>query len=1038
MATLSFRAIPPSNVLVDNPVMFELFSDTQQLIAFDVYVDGTQAYDGVFMPVGSAPSFEANIAVQDILNPFFAEPAALVTPDAIVSEMERMYVDFTVNFHADDAEILSHTARAYRGGISKELLRRLNEEGLDIFDYKLMNTQQQFFMTTRTNSIRITIREDELTPLCFIATGKTHRVTTDTGETYTFPATEPGKVYAFNIEAFIASLSEPPHQLSIPLFLNQSITIDIIPAARVPNRFALEFTNSYGVPERLEVTGLASYEPEVSDDSYSVYLFNVDDYAERNDRQSLREIIKAQTGYKTPDEYMFLRDLLQSERVYLIDDDGKREVRVKAKDLSHALRPIQPESVELTIRAVDGDARFSPAFYENPVLENLFIATLDIQPNNLTVALPFSGNVNLTVDWGDGTEQVITGHNYPSHFYTAPGVYTINVLGHADSMYIQTSGTIPSGITQWRNSLIAIEKWGDLGFLSLEYACRSCTRLSQTDRKAKFRNVTTSYAMFESCSLLTYTFTQFDAPLLTNAALMYYECNSLQDVSEYLFARCPELQNIRSLFYNCTSLVNIPTFLFANNAKLKDVSSCFSRCIALHNAPSFYYNRNIDSFQYVFGYCYALQVVPDYCFYRSAATDMSYLFNECKSLSVVPAHIFAECTEVLTFKSTFYTCILSEVPPALFRDCGKVTSFDFVFSNCRLTTVPPDLFRYNTQVISFNATFADNSLTAIPADLFRYNTEVLDFSYIFLRCRTLSAIPTDLFRYNIKTTSFRSAFSECYLLTTIPTALFQYNMEATNFYSTFYDCAITAIPPNLFANVKNDASTWVESCFYGTSITSIPENLFASLTQITSLKNTFASCRSLTAIPPNLFASLTQLKSLNRTFSDCQNITAIPPNLFANIKNAADTDLERCFAGTSITSIPENLLAPLTQLTSVSYLFYGCISLTSIPESLFSNCPDLLNFSYAFGCHPSDKGKLASIPNLLFDNNKKLTNIFSCFYGQELLTGTTPSGSDGVKLWERAGKPGYPAKVYGNHSFYKCTGLADYNDIPYDWTTPSY
>ena len=90
---------------------------------------------------------------------------------------------------------------------------------------------------------RIVIRDGELSPLGFIATGKTHRVTTDTGRTYLFPPTVPGRVYAFNIEAFIRSLTQRPRRLSIPLYLGYAMTIDIIPAARLPERPVPEFTH---------------------------------------------------------------------------------------------------------------------------------------------------------------------------------------------------------------------------------------------------------------------------------------------------------------------------------------------------------------------------------------------------------------------------------------------------------------------------------------------------------------------------------------------------------------------------------------------------------------------------------------------------------------------------------------------------------------------------------------------------------------------------------------------------------------------------
>jgi hypothetical protein len=96
------------------------------------------------------------------------------------------------------------------------------------------------------------------------------------------------------------------------------------------------------------------------------------------------------------------------------------------------------------------------------------------------------------------------------------------------------------------------------------------------------------------------------------------------------------------------------------------------------------------------------------------------------------------------------------------------------------------------------------------------------------------------------------------------------------------------------------------------------------------------------------------------------------------------------------------VFAALLNTFSFGYLFYQCVSLTSIP-------------------------------NMLFDNNKNISSFQRCFYGIKTLTGSTPSGSDGLKLWERSGKPGYPGGITGTGCFYGATRLEDYSAIPYDW-----
>jgi hypothetical protein len=1001
MAVLSFRTVPPSHFLADNPVMFELFSDTQaHQIEFDIEADGAPAYSGVFLPSGSAPAYEANLSVQDILQSFFADPPAPVSPDAVVSELARMYIDFIVRFRQEDA-LLTHAARAYRGGVSKEMLRYLKDEGQDIFSYRLLNTQRQFFMTTRTLGSRIVLRESELAPLCFIATGKTHRVTTDTGETYLFPPTEPGKVYAFNIEAFVNSLAPRPRKLFLPLFMGYSITVDLHEPALVPNRFVLEFTNSYGVPERLEITGRSAYAPETQDASYSVYDFTVDDYVERNERQQMREILTCASGYKTRDELLFLREALQSDRCYLLERTSglRREVRVKAENGSHAVWPVAPGSVTLTVRSVDGDTQFTPErSADDSIGEQLFMATLNVQANRLLNSLPFTGNVNVTVDWGDGTEETLTA-DYPQHTYSAPGEYAIVVLGHTDMMHTNP-GLQNQNIHQvnWMNNLAAIERWGDLGCLSLEQACYGCVNLSQTERHAKFDHVTSVSAMFRGCSSLRYTFTQLHAPLLTEAYSMYQECTSLEEIPEGLFAGCLNLQNISNLFLDCTSLVNVPVSLFAGNIKLQDASQVFYRCRRLKNTPSFYYNRDIKSFRGAFSTCAALTDIPDFCFFHSASTDMSGLFSNCSSLTNIPEHIFSGAAEVLNFASVFSGSAITSLHKDLFRDCVKVTSFSSAFSSCKsLTAVPDDLFRFNTEVLSFNYLFSSSSVSSVPADLFRYNTKVLSFQYMFYSAGSIQSVPS---------------------------GLFQYNTEAYMFDSLFYESGLTVIPESLFANIKNDGATSLTYCFYRSKITSIPASLFSSLTQIQSMNSVFA-WTPVESIPAALFSHNVNLTNLKDIFNHCSALKDIPANLFQyniHLKN-----LDGIFAYTGITSIPSGLLSTLAALETCPTTFAG-MPVTAIPESLFSNCPALRDVSWTFSYMA-----ITSIPNMLFDSNKEITNFYECFLNSYQLTGLTPSGSDGLKLWERAGQPGYPASINGTRCFYACRQLDEYGDIPSGW-----
>jgi hypothetical protein len=101
------------------------------------------------------------------------------------------------------------------------MLRFLKEEGPDIFGYRLMNTQRQFFLPPAP----------PLPAPSFAQPNGRRSVSSP-------PASSP---------------ATKPKQLSIPLFMTFAVTVDLVEAAHVPDRCVLEFVNSYGVPERLEV-----------------------------------------------------------------------------------------------------------------------------------------------------------------------------------------------------------------------------------------------------------------------------------------------------------------------------------------------------------------------------------------------------------------------------------------------------------------------------------------------------------------------------------------------------------------------------------------------------------------------------------------------------------------------------------------------------------------------------------------------------------------------------------------------------------------
>jgi hypothetical protein len=375
---ISFSKQPAANVLVNNPILFEIESSTKDAVRVIVRVEKYHAignyfaFEGLIFPSldMDRSKYYCSINISEILQSFLPD-ISIQSQSLLVSEVIGFSFGFNVSFYGEQYEEIFYEGKFFHGGIGKKMLRYLNTKNTEIFAYKLLNPNQQFFLTTRTSGRHIVLKENELTSLYFIATDKAYTVVTEYGNTFTFPALVSGKTYAFNI-GVLRQLSYNTYK-KIPSYLvilvdgKYVFDITIKEAAKSPNKYVIEFLNSFSAPEKLEVTGKTVSEPEFGEDNaFMIYDRIIDDYIEQNNRLGIREIIKAEFGYKSLDEFLFMRDMLQSDKRYLIDQSGNRsEIRVSCENFSHDIFPNEPGSVQLKIKFIDSDSNYSPGIDES-------------------------------------------------------------------------------------------------------------------------------------------------------------------------------------------------------------------------------------------------------------------------------------------------------------------------------------------------------------------------------------------------------------------------------------------------------------------------------------------------------------------------------------------------------------------------------------------------------------------------------------------------------------------------------------------------
>lgn len=358
MSLLSVNIYPASMALTGNPIKLSISSSSRA--TYTVSADGKEIFTGS----GEGDFF---VFLQDIL-------ADVVRPAQLYNESEKILLQadscaksITINVSNANGETKVLYLNVFIGGVSKRMLRHLHEENKSVFLWKLMNPEVNFFQTTRTTGKLITIRETELLPMPFIyPEGGVMKILANGIET-TIEGSA-GQPVALNIYRLRKQLFDTHHILAsvfdVYVGEKKSCTIVITPGTISRERYLLQFLNSYGSYELIEITGIGTIKREADEENaFNVYDEVIDDYVESWERLSGKESMTVESGYRTNDELIFLIDMLSSEDVRILGMDGRNiRVNVTAENLTRTARATSPESIKLTLHFSDSEQRVTGSF----------------------------------------------------------------------------------------------------------------------------------------------------------------------------------------------------------------------------------------------------------------------------------------------------------------------------------------------------------------------------------------------------------------------------------------------------------------------------------------------------------------------------------------------------------------------------------------------------------------------------------------------------------------------------------------------------
>ena len=361
---LKVNIYPTGNAFTRNPIFLSVSSCS--MATYSIRMNNEEIFKG-----NGIGEFRVNIA--EIVETGIT--GARILPDntdhiLAVSGLSAEVTIHVVN-EGEEEDNLSFTA--WKGGISKKEFKRLRNMGTDIFSLKFLNESCNFFFTTRSNDWRITMRETELYPLCFIYPGHELKITELlTGQSLAVPGTA-GNFYALNLEAvrlkFFTDYGVLANLFDVYSGDTFALRIGIEQSPTVRERYRLRFLNSYGVYEVFSLEGEASVTPGMDEDEDAVfrrYDEITDDYYSDRIRTEIQEAVTIKTGFKRPQEIRFLLDLLSSDDVYL-SGYGREEIKVipSAEEFSYRVRPDAPQNVTLKLTFADKESNWTGEITES-------------------------------------------------------------------------------------------------------------------------------------------------------------------------------------------------------------------------------------------------------------------------------------------------------------------------------------------------------------------------------------------------------------------------------------------------------------------------------------------------------------------------------------------------------------------------------------------------------------------------------------------------------------------------------------------------
>lgn len=405
-------------------------------------------------------------------------------------------------------------------------------------------------------------------------------------------------------------------------------------------------------------------------------------------------------------------------------------------------------------------------------------------------------------------------------------------------------------------------------------------------------------------------------------------------------------------------------------------------------------------------------------------TNLNEIFKDCVYLRNVDDDIFKNCSRVTEMHNAFSGCSLPEDKViTIMSEITTLINADYILAGTRYHTAC-NILEYNPNLESINYAFQNmTGMERIP----RIPTTIKSMNYAFDGCSNMTGTAPDLWN-NIPAISGDQCFRGCVSLSNYSEIPQEWGGSDGSKLALSYNVVVDRDAAATSLSISSDSYKidWGDGTTEDTPGRNISHTY--SIAGTYNIKITSQETVSSITLYMTSGCNIGDIITIGylTDLANFANATSIGSNAYGVCTSFNDLE-SKFFNKGRITSIADNLVTDKTVAKSLEDTFRQCTSLQSLPDFLttLTNVTTVKSMA-------RDSG-ITSLPSDLFINMSNINDFSYCFSGCSNLTGTTPVDGNGYKLWERAGKAGYPTTINGTQCFRGCTQLDDYDEIPDDW-----